>query len=411
MKAMFVIFFTLIYGLSAMSQTFTCEGLFAVEPTKAAAPVFESKRLSVIHVNNENAVSKLIIEAKAFSENTDQGTIEIMQMLVQNSDFKLEDKSVLTKNKFTLGVPFKDGYFFELTYESKSNDQPRFVLQDKIILISPTGKESKVTDELLDARDLKVNKSEFNLSGFSETGLQVHLRVPLVVEGDLLARLTEMAPYFEYFKKSEIAAILKNESLAKIKMLFRLGKAKDVFLKVLIKQPFKSLISGVIIFAVINGQAYFPHRTSPHKNLIPAAVISHTYLKTTINNFPIAENQIIPSAENQIKLKSELGALLQKASAQLESKSNEGPGPFDISLGSTNIFSRDHNLFIHNRKNEVTGLPQTYFVFASEVSTGAVQGIQFFPVEVNPQEFQTLIQFLKAQSKIIDRSNLRAGAP
>lgn len=389
MKAVFAVLLTLIYSFSLVAQTRACEVLFS-ETTEASRDLLsESKRLVVFDTGKETVPSTLIVESVPFSENLDEATLELMRMIVQNSDFKIEDKTVLTKNKFTVGIPLKEGYFFEATYESKSNTVPRFVLQDKILLITPTGKEIKATDELLDQDQFKIKKSEFTLAGFAQTGLEIHLRLPLVVEGPLLTRFSKLAAYFEYFKKSEIAELVQGQSLTKINALFRLRKAKEVFFNVLIKQPFKSLISGVIMFAVINGQAYFPH--TPHFDSNAPAPMSQTFLKNTIDNIAVPVGQT--------QLKKELSALQLKAVAVMKSKNVSGLSAYDINFNEQNAFAKENNIFIHYRKNEITGQLQTYIVFSSDISKGAIQGLQFFSFEVNPNEFQTLIQFLKNQGQ------------
>ena len=392
MKAVFAVLLTLTYSFNLVAQTQACEGLFTENKVINQELVSGSKRLTIFETLNEQAPSTLVIESVPFSENLEVATLELMRMIIQNSDFKLEDKTVLTKNKFTVGIPLKDGYFLEATYESKSNTSPRFVLQDKIVLITPTGKLIKVTDELLDADELKIKKSAFTLTGFAQTGLEIHLRLPLVVEGPLLAHFSEMATYFEYFKKSEIAKLVQGQSLTKINVLFRLRKAKDVFFNVLIKQPFKSLISGVIMFAVINGQAYFPHTSHPVAN--GPATISQTFLKTTIDNVSVPANQI--------QVKKELRALQIKAAAVMKSKNFSGLSAYEINLNDQNEFSKDNNIFIQYIKNKATGQLQTYFVFSTDISKGAIQGLQFFSFEVNPKEFQTLIQFINNQGQTAD---------
>lgn len=387
MKSVLVLFFAFIYSLSLVAQTMTCEGLFFDATVGSEDIIFESKRLTAIETKNEKATAKLIVEARPFSQDMDDATLELLRLLVQNSDFKLEDKTVLTKNKFTLGIPFKEGYFFELTYESRSNNQPRFVLQDKIILVTPTGKEIKATDDLLDANELKIKKSEFDLTGLSASGLEIHLRVPLVIEGQLLSQLSKMASYFEYFKKSEIAKIVESQNLKKINTLFRLRKAKDVFINVLIKQPFKSLISGVIMFAVISGQAYIPHLR--HSDSALPTTIAQTYIKDTIDS--------VPAAKNQPQLKKELALLQKKAAAVIRSNTLSHLNYKELNLTTQNLMAKDSQFFVHQQKDAATGQRQTYIVFATEVTSGPTQGLQYFSFEVNPNEFQNLIRFLNNQ--------------
>lgn len=391
MKTLYIALFSLVWSLGAAAQTMRCEGLFSETSQTLQNKLFESKRLSLVEMADDKMSSKLIVEASPFSDNINEATLEILRMLVQNSDFKLEGKTVLIKNKFTLAIPLKDGYFFEATYESKSNVYPRFVLQDKLVLVSPTGKVTKVTDDLIDADELKIKKSDFSLSDLSVKGLEIHLRIPLVIEGQLLSRMTKLASYFAFFEKSEIARIVEGENITKINTMFRLRKAKYVFINVLIKQPFKSLISGVIMFAAINGQSFFPHSVAPDSSATFPTAITQSFLQKTINNFQVPEKQV--------KLKTEISALYQKASALMKSKSYSGLSPYDINLNSQNIFSREHNMFVYYKKNEVSGQQQTFIVFANDISNGSIQGLQYFAVEVNAAEFQTLINYINHQGQ------------
>ncbi len=382
--------FILISLFSFIAQALTCKSLFIQPPIQPYSIETDSPRLDMAQITNDGTHSKLFVEESGFSKDVNQAVIEMIRMLSANSAFKLEDKNVLTKNKFTLGVPIKDGYVLELNYESKSNINPRFILQDKIVLITPSGKEYKITDDLLQRDEIKINKSEFDLKDYAHLGRHLKLKAPLVVDGLLLKKFSQLADYFEYFKKAEIANIFKSNSMLQIETAFRLRKAKDVFFNVLVKQPFKFMISGALMFAVMNTQLFVPHH-----NVVPVAQdqsISAAYIAKTINKLPIPESQP--------QLKKEYLTLQAELANKVQSHSFSHINFLEIQLDSKNMFSQENNLFIYEKANENTGEKNTYVVFSNDISKNSMVGMQYLIIEIPAFKYANLINYIKNQGKI-----------
>lgn len=379
--------FITIYLFSFVAQALVCKSLF-IPPIEPYSIQTDSPRLEMIKVTNEMVSSKLFIEEAQFSKDVNTAVIEMIRMLVQNSDYKLEDKNVLTKNKFTLGVPIKDGYILQLTYESKSNTDPRFILQDKIALITPSGKEFKTTEEIIARDEIKINKSEIELKDYSVLGTHLKLKAPLVIDGSLLKKFSQLAEYFEYFEKSELAEIFKSNNMLKIKSQFTMRKAKNLFYNILIKQPFKFMIGGALMFGIMNYQFIPPTHTEVPLNQGP--VISTVYVANTINKMPIPAHQT--------ELKKEYTELQAELSHKIQNYSNFNF--LDIQLDTNNSFSRENNLFIYERVNENTGSVHTYIVISQDLSNNQTMGMQFSVVEISAKKYPNMIKYIKNQGKI-----------
>ncbi len=380
---------SLIYALSApivfflgltAEASLSCHVLFA-EPFNPYSVASESNRVEITKISEDtDKNSQLILQEEGFSPDSKKAVIELVRMLVQNSDFKLEDKNVLTKNKFTLGVPLKNGYSLLLNYESKSGQVSRFVLQDKILLMTPTGKEIKITDEILGADALEIKKSEFDLNTFSQKGLQINLKIPLTVDGDLLKKFSEMANYFEYFSKEELRELFnKTDNLSKIKTYLNLRKAKTVFFDVLIKQPFKTLVGGAMMFFVFNSHVMlpaFPHTVQP----VNPPAISQMYIQKTIDNLHL------PADDKE----------LRQQFAEIRTQAESHALHF--------LDSKKSNLFIFEQVKKNESVKHTYLVFSEDLSSQLKNtnnlGMQYFVMEINAAKNQKLISFIKNNDSV-----------
>lgn len=395
MKRLYLLFFTTISLMSFSAQALTCENIFATLSQPLFTPT-ESSRLQITKTADDDMNSKLFIEASSFSKDTNQAAIELIRLLVQNSVYKLEDKNVLTKNKLLLGVPIQNGYFLELTYESKSNTHPRFILQDKIELITPSGKAFKLTENLIHPDEMRIHTSEFDIKNYIQQGVHLTLKAPLIIDGALLKKFSQLAEYFEYFEKNEIAKIFKSNSMLKIETLFKIRKAQKVFFKVLIKEPFKFIIGGSLMFAVFNTQVIFPHQNKQTLLNQPPA-ITQNYVASIIHQLPIPENKP--------QIKEEFQNLQQEAIRQLNSKTSSNLNPIDIRLDADNFFSRQYNIFVFDKINKASGLTQTYIVFSNDISKNQNLAMQFFAIEVNPFHYQKLIAYIKHQGSFEFQKN------
>ncbi len=398
MKSVFYSILTSVFLVAiSASASLRCEAIFP-EPFQPFSMTTESNRVEIKKISTDSDVSRLTVEESAFSADPKVAVIELIRMLVKNSDYKLEDKNVLLKNKFSLGIPLKNGYSLMLNYESKSGQESRFVLQDKINLVTPTGKEIKITDELISPDELKINKSEFLLKDIDESDLDIKLKVPLVVQGELLKNFAELTNYFEYFNKQELRNLFtKTDSLFKIKMQLRLRKAKSVFYNVLIKEPFKFIIGGSLMFAVMNSQLILPsHNSYTHTDQVTP--ISQIYIEKTISDLqlPLTDKEL-KQQFNEIQKQ----VLVEERSNHFSNLKYE-----DIPLNTQNNFSLKNNLFVFERVDKDTLSKHTYIVFSNDISnqiSGANNlGMQYFVMEINAVKYEKLIHFIKNNGSISD---------
>lgn len=376
----------------------TCESLFfaPIQPVRMAS---DSSRVEITKVTDAPVRSRLVVEEGAFPRDTNQAAIELMRMLVRNNDFKLEDKNVLLKNKFTVGIPLREGYTLQLTYESRSNANPRFVLQDRLVLVTPAGREVRVTEELMSRDQLSLARNEYELADYAELGQQLRLRVPLVVEGPLLSKVARLADYFEYFTKEELGRIVRSSSMLRIETLFQIRRARHVFFKVLIKEPFKFMIGGALAFAVFNSQMIVPqHREVP---TAAPAEISATYVANTLNNIAVPAGQ--PA------LRQEFRTLQAEVAQKIARHSFSEISAFDVRIDPENVFSREHNVFVFSRVNENTGSTHTYLVFAKDISQNRNLAIQYYVVEISAARYANLIAYINGQGAVPPAAAAPAG--
>ena len=215
------------------------------------------------------------------------------------------------------------------------------------------------------------------------------LFVPLVVDGAVLNKFSKLADYFEYFGKDEIAGIFKSNSMMKIETLFRIRKAKRVFFNVLIKEPFKLILGGAVMFAVYNSQIITPtHTEMPAQE---SQQISALYVQNTLNNMPIPANR--PG------LKIEFTDLQAELAAKAKNRSYANLGFHDIQGNSASAFAREHNMFVYEKLNENTGSLHTYVVVAEDASTKVALAIKYVVLEISAARYKNVIAYLKEQEK------------
>lgn len=393
----------LMFFSAITSHALTCESLF-VAPFDPYTITSDSARVRITKVAGDHVNSRLTVEEGAFSRDVNVASIELVRMLIRNSDFKLEDKNVLLKNKFTLGIPVKDGYVLQLTYESSSNAAPRFILQDKVVLITPAGREIRITNDLMSPDQLRLNRTDFEMADYAVRGLELNLKVPLVVEGPLLSKFSHLADYFKYFRKEELSRVFQSNSMLRIESQLKLRKAKHVFHQVLIKEPFKFLIGGAIALTVMNSQMFIhPAKEAPAPVATAPAAISMTHMNNTLNNIPIPANQPTVRAEFQ-QLRAEI---TQKVAVQSFAEINA----YDVRIDPNNMFSREHNLFVFTRVNENTNSTHTYVVFAQDVSQSRNLGLQYYVFEVSAARYTNLIRFIGTQGGTMSEASGPAAAP
>lgn len=360
-----------------------------------------SNRVELKKHTNTEAPEKLVIEELGFSQKTDEASIEMMRMLLQNSSYVLEEKNVLTKGELSIGIPVKNGYYFEVTYKSMSSERSQFMV-DKITLRTPTGTGSKkVAEGFLKAGEVKIKKAEHELGDILGEGINAKIKIPLIIDGQLLNKIDKLSKFFEYFKKDELRKLLQTNSMLKIRTVFEFRRARDVFFKVLFKEPMKAAIGmGFIILAT--GISNTPINMLKTDNPTPAGeqvVVmmaqreTGSYMQSKINGFDV------PAQAMQLKL--EIAEINKQIQSFADSKAPYyGPNMSEITVDHTSSFSRDHQTWIFEKADPYNNSVHTYIVFAQEKVSTAGPGIQYMVMEISAAKYPELIKFIKEQGRM-----------
>lgn len=375
-----------------------------IEPVRS-----NSNRVELKKYTNTEAPEKLVIEAMNFSQKPEEASIELMRMLLQNSSYVLEEKNVLTKGELSIGIPVKDGYYFEVTYKSMSSERSQFLV-DKITLRTPTGTGSKkVAEGFLSSGEVKIKKTEHELGDILGEGINAKIKIPLIIDGPLLNKIDHLAKFFEYFKKDELRKLLETNSMLKIRAVFEYRRARDVFIKVLFKEPMKAAIGmGFILLATgittnpINMIKNDPQQISTQVVAV-APRETGAYMQSKINGFDIPQSAV--------QLRTEISEI----NRQIKSfaNSNEpyhGPNISDISLDHSSAFSEQHRTWILEKADPYNKSVHTYIVFAQEKATTAGPGLQYMVMEISAEKYPNLIKFIRDQGRIPTTQQQAQGA-
>lgn len=401
---LFVFLFNQIAGAAGL-----CEALFPeakaakivadAAPKKVIAEKFkikvatDSDRTEMYKINDEGFHSRLKIEVKELSKDSDQAVLELMRLLVDGTTYALEDKNVLLKNKMSLGIRLNNGFTFLVNYESKSSTRPWFVVEDKILLLSPTNKEIKITDGIVDPISLKIAKSEFDMPDFFEKDSQVVLKIPLSVEPEVLKKLDSYAPLFEHMPKEKLRKILAINSTFKRKAMLQLERAKSMFKKEIMKQPFKILLHGTIMGLISFGvnQAVSTNGTDvfKHMNDKPAAVVEAATLTASFS-----ANEALAKAQY-----SELRKQIQQTAQEQHTTAGAEKSKDIIVAGGTS-FTVNAKTFIFEQADPMNGSIHTYIVFAEDKVIKNEPALQYFATEINAAKYAPMIQAIKSHQQI-----------
>lgn len=413
MRILIAILYTLSFISSSVAYGNSCRQLFEpvlllpapahvarkipviIEPVRSSSDRVELKK----HENSE-LPEKLVIEDKGFSNKPDEASIEMMRLLLQNSSYVLEEKNVLTKGELSIGIPIKDGYFFEVTYKTMSSERSQFIV-DKITLRTPTGTGSKkVAEGFLKAGEVKIKKSEYEIGDILGAGINAKIKIPLIIDGPLLNKIDKLSKFFEYFKKDELRQLLRTNSMAKIRLVFEYRRARDVFFKVLFKEPMKAAIGmGFIILAtgIATNPINLVGRPTPEP--IATHIVAMTpretssYLQDRINRIDI------PQQAQQIRY--EVTELNKQIKTHFDSKvSYNGPNLAEIRVDHSSAFSKEHQTWIFEKEDAFNKSKHTYIVFGEEQASATGPGIQYMVMEIDASKYPELIKLIKNQGKI-----------
>lgn len=406
MKSTLLVAFVVSYFGTVSSYAQSCQNLF-LESYGPAPLIIEdltsqSKRVEIQKIMNSTQVEKLTLEQMDFSKDPDQASIELMSLLLQNSSYILEEKNVLTKNELTIGIAAKDGYFFEVTYKAVANERSQFIV-DKVSLKTPTGTDSKkIAEGILMPNEVKLKKTDFDLGPVLGNGIHAKLKIPLIIEGTLLTKIDSLARFFEYFRKDEMRSLLQTDSILKIRAVFEYRRAKDVFFKVLFKEPMKVVIGfGFIMMATGNPLPFQKGPEQPVAQQIAAVMPA--------DNVNIIQNRIngIKVPLNAHQLKAEVTELNKQVRSHFNTtKTYSGPKFSEILLDTSNSFSRAHQTWIFEQVDPYNKSLHTYIVFAEDKISVAGPGIQYMVMEIEATKYPELIKFIKAQGQITTTNSM-----
>jgi len=415
MRILITFLITVSFLSSSLSYGNSCRGLFsppepmlllpAPAPKKPVVPVIiepmksNSDRVILKKHENSEAIEKLVIEEMGFSNKPDEASIEMMRLLLQNSSYVLEEKNVLTKGELSIGIPIKDGYFFEVTYKTMSTERSQFIV-DKITLRTPTGTGSKkVAEGFLKPGEVKIKKSEHEIGDILGTGVNAKIKIPLIIDGPLLDKIDKLSKFFEYFRKDELRNLLRTNSMMKIRTVFEFRRARDVFFKVLFKEPMKAAIGmGFIILAtglVANPINMVGRQPEPIATQIVAAAPRDTssFLQDRINHLAI------PATATTIRAEvANLNAQIKTHFTSTEVYN--GPRLSEIRLDQSSAFSIKHQTWIFEKADPVNKSTHTYIVFAEEKASVAGPGVQYMVMEIDASRYPELIKLIKGQSSV-----------
>lgn len=421
MRTLASIVFTVVYTLTSLSYAGpSCALIFggaqekpviagllpAPKPEPRKAPVIiepvksSSNRVDLKRHTNTEAVEKLIIEKMNFSEKPEEASIELMRLLLQNSSYVLEEKNVLTKGELSIGIPIKDGYYFEVTYKTMSSERSQFLV-DKITLRTPTGTGSKkIAEGFLSSGEVKIKKAEHELGDVLGQGINAKIKIPLIIDGPLLDKIDHLSKFFEYFRKDELRKLLQTNSMLKIRTVFEYRRARDVFFKVLFKEPMKAAIGmGFIVLAtgIATNQVNLVGRpaSDPVGTYVEASIPRETgaFLSQRINQYDIPKQASM--------LRAEVAELNKQVQIHFSSKEPyHGPNLSEIRLDHSSAFSQKHQTWIFEKQDPYNGSTHTYIVFAEAKATTAGPGIQYMVMEINAAKYPNLINFIKSQGQI-----------
>lgn len=358
-----------------------------------------SDRVELKKYTNSEAPEKLVIEELGFSQKIDEASIEMMRMLLQNSSYVLEEKNVLTKGELSIGIPVKDGYYFEVTYKSMSSERGQFIV-DKITLRTPTGTGSKkIAEGFLKAGEVQLKKTEHEIGDILGEGINAKIKIPLIIDGPLLNKIDKLSKFFEFFKKDELRKLLQTNSMLKIRTVFEYRRARDVFFKVLFKEPMKAAIGmGFILLATgisTNPINVLKNDPTPvgQQVVVMAPREYASYMQNKINNFDVPLQAM--------QLRTEIREINLQIKSHMDSQQPyHGPNMAEISLDHSSAFSKEHQTWVFEKADPYNKSVHTYIVFAQEKVTTAGPGLQYMVMEISAEKYPELIKFIKEQGRM-----------
>ena len=400
MKFVFLSTFMLqaLFFQSAQAQFLQCQSLFS-DQKKTTIVVNEKnipQRLTVENLKDPVAPAKLLIRSQRAIENNFENVLEISTYLLNNSHYKILEKEILEKGNVSLGFHIKDGYYLDVQYKGDGRlaEHSKFNI-DRIQIMAPNG------DTVLDLKKDKflapeigqIQTAEHTINSTYLKGLNINIDLPLFIPGKFFARdqkFAKMARYFELYDKDNLRKVLSSKNSLFIMTHLKVKYAIETFKDALIRSPMKNIATAMVFFGAASLLSY----TTPVKDVLPLPFTqkTETIVESTLNGirFPTQNQEVIR----------QFNSLKQQAQKQYKNKKHiyVGPAPTDLVFDQSNVFSKMNNIWVIENIDKMTQQKKTHVVFTHQApEKNGLFNTQYFIMQVNPQDYNVLIQFVKSQ--------------
>ncbi|MBL7670198.1 MAG: hypothetical protein JNM39_06905 [Bdellovibrionaceae bacterium] len=397
-----------------------------VYPASSEGPTFpatvrsRSPRIE-IHASKEKPRPRSVftLAEHSFSEKIDEASLELVRAFLVTPDSFVAAKDATRKNKFSLGFRISQRYTLLVNYVAASLNTPRFV-PASVSLLYPNGQEVVIAKDFLSrtSEPPRLEISRFELSEALPQGYDINLKIPLAIDGPLLQQFNLLASYFDYFpvetQKSSLQKIFASNSLKYIKTQLKLQYYRDVFVKVVVKEPFK-IVFAVAAFTVVPIvlDRYFNDHTKVAQKHPPAASQAYTQgegrlandgtnQRTSLITERLNGIQIPASETKVIELLNDLKAEAIQLSQTNGTSTPDGAAPatpnaFEFASIPRTAFSREHLMWTFEKSDPSRpGVTNTYVVFAKEANSGGQNHhvVTYAIMKIDATKYAPLIAFI-----------------
>ena len=236
-----------IFSSSAYAKN-QCEGLFNTTTESAT----EMPHYLKIEKNSQlESKSVLNLTTGDFDKDPKTSAIEIIRRAMLSPNYAVMEKNFLNKDKLTLGVSITPEHILEIIYSAESRLEDQFIIE-QINLRTITGYKLKIAENILNEESFDLKASQFEIAKYLPPGYSINLRAPLAIRGATLSHLANYAKSLDLFSKEELRKLFNEKTPRQISNAIFFRKAKELFVKVLIKEPFKIAIGGAMMFTLFN---------------------------------------------------------------------------------------------------------------------------------------------------------------
>ncbi len=363
-----------------------CIDLFPLSPIKR-------KTLARVHVvATSTPAAELTVKTQALSQDPDVAMQDVLFHLASTRDLSLSQKTFLKNGELHLGYDLGEGYKFEVTYRASD---PVLVIKRGII-ITPSNREKVVFENFLQLNQVRPQEIEsFDLANIYPDFKKITVGVPLVIEANVIAKLIEFSPRFDYITKEELRKLVSENHIVNLTETAQKRFIKHKFLhywnlakyKAIVKVPFQLIKNGI-------GLMFF-------------AIISTTNVAHDIKEFFVPDQKVwvsqslerlesaMPtSVKAEVIAIENLTATAIKSKAQPDIKNNLDGVKFKVSA--------TQYAWITKGTDKATGAEQSFFVVSQDNKKGQ---IQYFAVQFDFNKFPNLVKYFNQTGRLISEKN------